>query len=53
MPVEGIITPETRIRLPGRGLPRSAGRGDLVVSFELRFPEFLSLEQKQHLAELL
>lgn len=49
VPLEGVVTPQTRVVLAGRGLPG----GDLCVCFEVRFPEFLTLEQKERLAAVL
>ncbi len=60
VPVSGPVTPETRVRLPGRGMPvpqegsaaqQGGGRrcGDLYCSFRVVFPRALSPQQKASL----
>lgn len=39
-----VLTPKTRMRLPGKGMPRRehkqiVGRGDLILDFEIEFPK--------------
>lgn len=55
VPVEGIISPATIIRIPGEGMPRteSGGRGDLYVKFNISFPSFISQEDKDVLEQIL
>lgn len=51
-----VITPQTTRRISGRGLPyhkNPTKRGDLVVQFEIKFPNTLSEHQKRVISELL
>lgn len=51
-----IITPNTVLRIEGKGLPFSkdtSKRGDLLVSFEIQFPANLSNSVKQTLSNAL
>jgi len=49
-----IISPQTRRVLSGQGMPiKGQGRGDLIVKFEIEFPEELSFEKKKRVIELL
>lgn len=51
-----IISPQTRRVIAGRGMPLRADpskRGDLVVKFDIHFPEELPLEKKRRIVELL
>lgn len=54
VPVQGTVSPATRVKVPGHGLPLAGSRrGDLTVEFRIIFPEFLTLEQKEKLKEIL
>ncbi|XP_023029212.2 dnaJ protein homolog 1 [Leptinotarsa decemlineata] len=51
-----VVTPETAKRIPGRGLPlpkEPSQRGDLIVNFEIRFPDRIPEKTKRMLAEVL
>ncbi|CAG0917161.1 unnamed protein product [Notodromas monacha] len=51
-----VVTPETVQRLNGYGLPHSKDpmrKGDLVVSFDIKFPSTLTSEAKAILTEML
>lgn len=51
-----IISPQTRRVVAGRGMPKKgkAGeKGDLVVRFDIDFPQELPLEKKRRVIELL
>ncbi|KAH8296266.1 hypothetical protein KR054_003846 [Drosophila jambulina] len=55
-PNREIITPTTTRRIAGRGLPfpkEPSRRGDLLVAFDIKFPEKLSPSAVNQLAELL
>lgn len=50
-----IIQPGAQKRIPGEGLPlpKCPGqRGDMIVTFDVEMPTNLSMEQRQHLANL-
>lgn len=50
------IKPSTVKRIHGQGLPLPKSpdrRGDLIINFEIQFPEHLTAEQKQLLKEVL
>lgn len=53
--VDDVIDCDHTMRIPGKGMPRRNGRGfgDLYITFEVDFPEKLSEEQKQSIAEIL
>lgn len=56
LPVSDIVNPETTRRIQGEGLPITKQvhrRGDLVVNFEIEFPNYLSARNKQSLQEAL
>jgi DnaJ-class molecular chaperone len=56
VPVEGIVSPSTIIKLPREGMPKpesKGGRGDLYVKFNIEFPSFISQEDKKILEEIL
>lgn len=51
-----IIKPNTVKRIQGQGLPypkESSRRGDLLVSFDIKFPETLSMPAKDILYDTL
>lgn len=51
-----IISPQTIRVIEGRGMPikgKSGQRGDLIVKFDIQFPEELSFERKKRVVELL
>ncbi len=51
-----IISPQTRRVIAGRGMPHRGDpskRGDLIVKFDIQFPEELPLEKKRRIVELL
>lgn len=55
-PASEIIRPTTTRRISGRGLPfpkEPSRRGDLLVAFDIKFPETLSPSVRNQLAELL
>jgi DnaJ-class molecular chaperone len=48
-----IIKPTTEKRLTGDGLPlprQPTNHGDIIVKFDIRFPDTLSKEQKDNLS---
>lgn len=50
-----VIQPGTQKRIPGEGLPLPkfpGKRGDMIVTFDVEIPTNLSMEQRQHLANL-
>ncbi|EUD69566.1 DnaJ like subfamily B member 4 [Plasmodium inui San Antonio 1] len=54
--VDDIVTPNTRRMIPKEGMPSSKNpskRGDLIVEFEIIFPESLTTERKKILREVL
>ena len=53
--VDDIIECDEVLRVPGKGMPRRSGRGfgDLFITFEVDFPDALSVEQKSKLREVL
>lgn len=48
LPVNDIVAPGFELRVPGEGMPDSAGagKGDLVVRFKIAFPTSLSEDKK-------
>jgi DnaJ-class molecular chaperone len=51
-----VIKPTTEKRLTGDGLPiakQPSNRGDIVVKFDIKFPDTLTTEQKEKLASTL
>lgn len=51
-----IIKPTTVERIPGKGLPfpkEPSRRGDLLVSFDIKFPETISPSAKELLNDIL
>ena len=51
-----IVKPKTTKRLQGRGLPHPkepSRRGDLIVTFDIKFPEVLSTSAKEILSSVL
>ena len=56
LPLTEIVSPETEIRIPGHGMcfsKQPAIRGDLVIKFNIKFPQHLSPENKSELSRLL
>jgi DnaJ-class molecular chaperone len=54
--ITDIINPDTEKRIQAEGLPypkQPSKKGDIVVKFDIKFPEILSKPQKDKLAELL
>ncbi|CAH1963935.1 unnamed protein product [Acanthoscelides obtectus] len=53
---EDVISPDTTKRIPRHGLPfpkEPSRRGDLVVNFDIGFPDGISTRQKKILSEIL
>ena len=51
-----IISPQTCRLVAGRGMPKKAcpeEKGDLIVRFDISFPQELPLEKKRRVVELL
>jgi len=51
-----IVKPKTTKRLQGRGLPHpkeTSRRGDLIVTFDIKFPEVLSTSAKEILSSVI
>jgi DnaJ-class molecular chaperone len=51
-----LIKPTTEKRLTGDGLPytkQTTTRGDIVVKFDIKFPDTLTKEQKETIASTL
>lgn len=56
LPINEIIRPKMQKRIPGQGLPLSkqpTKRGDLIIEFDVRFPDVLSQTAKETLAKTL
>ncbi|CAH8566004.1 unnamed protein product [Schistosoma turkestanicum] len=56
LPLTDIVKPGTIKRIPGEGLPfpkETSRRGDIIVEFEIKFPESLLSSQKSQLASIL
>ena len=56
MHFDEIISPQTRRVIPGKGMPIGGNpnnRGDLIVTFEIEFPEELTLDKKKQIVKLL
>lgn len=56
LPLGKIISPQTEKRIPGHGMPLSKQpdtRGDLVVTFNIKFPRQLSQDSKTQLARFI
>ncbi|XP_077981617.1 dnaJ homolog subfamily B member 1-like [Glandiceps talaboti] len=56
LPISGIIKPTTKQRISGEGLPfpkQPTRRGDVIVSFDIKFPDHLSTQAKNILADVL
>jgi len=62
--IDEVITPETVKILKGKGMPilnddplgpikRDFGRGNLIVKFDIQFPENMDTKKKNALTELL
>ncbi|KAH7365566.1 hypothetical protein KP509_18G035300 [Ceratopteris richardii] len=51
---KGITKPKSMRRFPGEGMPifESSKKGDLIVTFEVKFPESLSESQKAAIIEV-
>ena len=51
-----VVTPHSVKTVPGQGLPlpkEPCKRGNLLISFDIQFPEYLSQTTKDKLQELL
>jgi DnaJ family protein B protein 13 len=50
-----IISPQTRRVIGGKGMPirGKQGRGDLIVKFDILFPEEINLEKKRRAVDIL
>lgn len=56
LPINEIIKPTTQKVIPRKGLPHTKDQnkfGDLVVSFDIEFPDFLSHESRQLVSKAL
>ena len=56
LPINQVIKPDTQKRVPGRGLPDNKNpskRGDLIVEFEIVFPDSVSDAAKRALRQSL
>lgn len=54
LPLRGVTQPHTQRTLSGYGMPKKAGgHGDLVVTFDVKFPSALTADQQQALARIL
>lgn len=54
--ISDVVKPTTTKRIPGQGLPHSkepSRRGDLIVSFDIKFPDSLPEGSKQILSDVL
>ena len=54
--INDVINPYTEKRITGEGLPYpklTNKRGDIIVKFDIKFPDSLSAAQKQHLNTIL
>jgi len=55
VPVNDIVHPNYIHTVAGEGMPLQKSpdmKGNLVIHFNVRYPQYLSNEQKQHLKEL-
>ena len=52
-----VITPNSKVIVPGEGFPSvgggSSSKGDLIVDFNIRFPEHLTLEEQDSIGAVL
>ncbi len=56
LPITDVIKPTTEKRLTGDGLPiakQPSNHGDIVVKFDIKFPDSLSTDQKEKIASTL
>lgn len=53
--VDEVANPNTTKRIRGQGLPspKDGKRGDLIVGFDIKFPDTLTAEQKSILRDVL
>jgi len=54
--INDVIKPTTEKRLTGDGLPltkQPTNRGDIVVKFDIKFPDVLTNQQKETIASTL
>lgn len=54
--IQDVINPDTEKRIQNEGLPypkQTTKKGDIVVKFDIKFPESLTKAQKDKLAEIL
>ncbi len=50
--ITDIINPSTEKRIAGEGLPypkQPSKKGDIIVKFDIKFPETLSIQQREAL----
>lgn len=47
--IEDVVECDLVMRVPGKGMPKRSGRGfgDIYVTFEVDFPDKLSVKQKE------
>jgi len=52
-----VITPNSKVIVPGEGFPSvgggSSSQGDLIIDFNIRFPEHLTLEEQDSIGAVL
>ncbi|XP_070564160.1 dnaJ homolog subfamily B member 4-like [Ptychodera flava] len=56
LPLHGIVKPTTKQRVSGEGLPfpkQPSRRGDLIINFDIKFPDELSRRAKEIISETL
>ena len=56
VPVNDVINPQTVIRIENEGMVvegRGEEKGNLYIKFDIYFPNFVSLENKERLKEIL
>ena len=54
LPLRGVTQHNTKRTLSGYGMPKKAGgQGDLIVTFDVKFPSALTADQQQALARIL
>jgi len=53
VPITQVVAPGAMKTVPGEGMPTASGKGDLMISFDTKFPESLTLQQKAALKKVL
>lgn len=56
LPLTDVVKPTTEKRLTGDGLPiakQPSTRGDIIVKFDIKFPDSLTSDQKEKLSSTL